>query len=52
MKLRDVRLSSPVMERTDLMAGEGANRIRSGRLSLHRADGECPMTGCCGKGTF
>jgi hypothetical protein len=28
------------MERTDLMAGEGANRIRAGRLSRRRPDGE------------
>jgi hypothetical protein len=28
------------MERTDLMAGEGANRLRAGRLSRHRPDGE------------
>jgi hypothetical protein len=36
-----VRLKSPGMERTDLMAGEGANRLRAGRLSRHRPEGEC-----------
>jgi hypothetical protein len=38
--LRDVRLSSHGMERTDLMAGEGTNLIRAGHLSSHRPDGE------------
>jgi hypothetical protein len=28
------------MERTDLMVGECANRLRVGRLSCHRPDGE------------
>jgi hypothetical protein len=28
------------MEHTDLMLGEGVNRLRSGRLSRHRPDGE------------
>jgi hypothetical protein len=28
------------MERTELMVGEGANRLRAGRLSRHRPDGE------------
>jgi hypothetical protein len=28
------------MERTDLKVGEGANRLRAGRLSRHRPDGE------------
>jgi hypothetical protein len=29
------------MERTELMAGEGLNRLRAGRLSRHRPDGKC-----------
>jgi hypothetical protein len=29
------------MERTDLIVGEGANRLSAGRLSSHRPDGEC-----------
>jgi hypothetical protein len=29
------------MERTDLMSGEGAHRLRAGRFSRHRPDGEC-----------
>jgi hypothetical protein len=37
--MRDERLCSPGMERTELMVG-GANRIRSGRVSRHRPDGE------------
>jgi hypothetical protein len=28
------------MERTELMVGEGANRLRAGRISRHRLDGE------------
>jgi hypothetical protein len=28
------------MEQTELMLGEGVNRLRSGRLSRHRPDGE------------
>jgi hypothetical protein len=28
------------MERTELMAGEGVNRLRAGRISPHRPDGE------------
>jgi hypothetical protein len=28
------------MERTELMVGEGANRLRTGRISRHRPDGE------------
>jgi hypothetical protein len=28
------------MERTDLMVGKGANRLRAGRLPCHRPDGE------------
>jgi hypothetical protein len=29
------------MERTELMVGEEANRIRAGRLSGHQQDGKC-----------
>jgi hypothetical protein len=29
------------MERTELMVGEGVNRIRAGRISRHRPVGEC-----------
>jgi hypothetical protein len=29
------------MERTELMVGEGSNRLRAGRLSRHRPDGKC-----------
>jgi hypothetical protein len=36
----DGRLISPVMERTELMVWEGANRLRPGRYSRHRPDGE------------
>jgi hypothetical protein len=28
------------MDRTELMLGEGTNRLRDGRLSRHRPDGE------------
>jgi hypothetical protein len=28
------------MERTELMVGEGMNRLRAGRLSRHRPDGK------------
>jgi hypothetical protein len=36
----DGHLSSSAMERTKLMVGEGSNRLRAGRLSRHRPDGE------------
>jgi hypothetical protein len=36
----DGRLSSPALERTELMVGEGANRIRAGHFSRHRPDCE------------
>jgi hypothetical protein len=36
----DVRLTSPAIERTELMEGEGAIRIRAERLSRHLPDGE------------
>jgi hypothetical protein len=37
----DGRLTSPAMERTELIVGEGANHLRAGRLSRHRPHGEC-----------
>jgi hypothetical protein len=33
---RDGRLSSPAMDRTELILGECVNRLRAGRLSRHR----------------
>jgi hypothetical protein len=35
------RLTSPAMERTELMDVEEANRITTGRLPSHRPEGEC-----------
>jgi hypothetical protein len=40
MTLRDVRLSSHGMERTHLMAGEVAIRLRAVCVSIHRPNGE------------
>jgi hypothetical protein len=37
---RDVRLSSAAMERSDWMVGEGANRLRAGRISRHQPEGK------------
>jgi hypothetical protein len=36
----DGRLSSPAIERIDLLVGQGANCIRAGRLSRHQQDGK------------
>jgi hypothetical protein len=37
---REGRLSSPALERTELMVGQGANCIREGHLSRHQQDGK------------
>jgi hypothetical protein len=38
--LHDGRLSSPAKQRTELLVGEGVNRLRLRNLSRHRPDGE------------